>query len=257
MPSGLAVSTVFSGADGDRIGFFIVKSDAGHYRIEDNGLILPTLEASGVDFRSGTRASAMQELLSEYSVMIDKETREFAIENISEDELPSAAMRFVAFSLRVRDFALMTEMRVARSFRDDVKRLLSQASIMSRRFRGNEANRPISPPAFTLEESVPLTEKLKDLPPDFVLRSPERPPVGVFLGTSDTRIWQAIVAHMQIHHELRENYPIVALLERDRSVSAQARQQAMNRLAAVTEFRGDEIRAINRIVEEAIGHTIQ
>jgi hypothetical protein len=46
---------------------------------------------------------------------------------------------------------------------------------------------------------------------------------------------------------------IVALVEQGRSISAKVRQQAMNRLDAVREFRGDEIAAIERIAFEAIG----
>ena len=56
VPAGLAVSTPFLAPDGDRIGFYIVK-DKDLLRIEDDGLMLPTLEASGIDFRSGTRGA--------------------------------------------------------------------------------------------------------------------------------------------------------------------------------------------------------
>lgn len=122
VPAGLAVSTVFGAGDGDRIGFYVLNS-AGKFRIEDDGLTLPSLEASGVDFKSGTRAQALEGLKSEYGVAIDLENNEFFIDGLSEYDLPQAALRFVAFSLRVRDFMLMTEHRVASTFREDASNL--------------------------------------------------------------------------------------------------------------------------------------
>jgi len=44
----------------------------------------------------------------------------------------------------------------------------------------------------TIEENVPITPKLTDFPADFVLRAPGRRPVGVFLGTSDNRVLEAL-----------------------------------------------------------------
>lgn len=58
---------------------------------------------------------------------------------------------------------------------------------------------------------------------------------------------------MRAVHEVRETVAIVALLEKGRSISAKVRQQAMNRLNAVTEFRGDEVAAAQRIALEAVG----
>jgi hypothetical protein len=46
-------------------------------------------------------------------------------------------------------------------------------------------------------------------------------------------------------------------LERNRSISGKVRQQAMNRLNAVTEFRGDEVAAAQRIMLEATGRALQ
>lgn len=239
VPAGLAVSTVFASADGDRIGFYIVKIANGVYRIEDDGVTLPYLEASGVDFRSGTRGEAMDELLSEYGVKIDAATQEFYLSGVQEEQLPAAALKFTAFSLRVRDFMLMTEFRVATTFREDASKLLRQVV-------GERA---------VLEENAPLAPSLADFPADFVLRAPNRKPVGVYLGMSDQRVLEALFTHMRVRHETHEAVSIVALIEKGRSLSAKVRQQAMNRLDAVTEFRGDEIAAVERIALEAIGPT--
>lgn len=242
LPSGVtAVRTAFIGPDKDPIGFYVVKSaSTGYFRIEDDGRTLPMLEASGVDFRSGTRGDALADLLGEYGVRLDDDTLEFGIDGLTEDAIPSAAMKFVAFSLRVRDFLLMTEFRVASTFREDAKRLLAQAA------KDRAA----------LTENEIISPALSDFPADFVLRAPTRPPVAVYLGTSEARILEALFMQMRARHEVREECSVIALLENSRRISAKVRQQATNRLAAVTEFRGDEVAAIQRIIREATGAAI-
>jgi hypothetical protein len=236
VPAGLAVSTVFSAADGDRIAFYVTEPVTGVFRIEDDGTTLPYLEASGVDFRSGTRGEALHELLAEYGVKIDGESQEFYIGSLTDNELPSAALKFVAFSLRVRDFMLMTEYRVATSFREDASKLLREV---------------ISDRA-TVEENAAVLPRLADFPADFVLRAPNPAPVGVYLGMNDQRILEALFVQLRARHEVHEPCSIVALVEQGRSLSARVRQQALNRLDAVAEFRGDEVAAIERIAQEAL-----
>jgi hypothetical protein len=236
VPAGTAVSTPFTTTDGDRIGFYITP-DGGLSRLEDDGLTMPLLEASGLDFSSGTRAEAMRELLAEYNVQIDEETSAFFIPGVSEEALAATAMRFVAFQIRVRDFLLMTEARILGSFRDDVGRML----------RETIAERAI------IRERQPITPALDDFAADFVLEAPGRIPVGVFLGTSNARVLEAVVVQMRAHHETHERCSVIALLERDRSIGSAVRRQASNRLAAVPEFRGDEVAAIQRIAREALG----
>jgi hypothetical protein len=87
--------------------------------------VLPMLEASGFNTKTGARAIALHELLTEYRAVIDDETREFVIDQLSEVELPAAALKFVAFCLRV-DLSLRTETRVASTFHDDVSKMLTQ-----------------------------------------------------------------------------------------------------------------------------------
>ena len=236
VPAGLAVSTPFLAPDGDRIGFYIVK-DKDLLKIEDDGLMLPTLEASGIDFRSGTRAAALHELLGEYGVELDPEDKEFFIGGLTEAQVPAAALKFMAFCLRIRDFMLMTEYRVASTFRDDAEKML-------REVLGEHA---------TLSENAPVTDALSEFPADFVLQAPDRPPVGVFLGMSDNRILEALFMQMRARHEVQAQCAIVALVECGSSLSARVRQQAMNRLDAVTEFRSDEVAAVQRIRREVLG----
>ena len=236
VPAGLAVSTPFLAPDGDRIGFYIVKEN-GFLRIEDGGLTLPTLEASGIDFRSGARAAALRELLGEYGVELDQDDKEFFIGGLSEAQAPAAALKFMAFCLRIRDFMLMTEHRVASSFRDDAEKTL-------REVLGEQV---------VVHENAPVTSALTEFPADFVLQASGRPPVGVFLGMSDNRILEALFMQMRARHEVQAQCAIVALVESGDSLSARVRQQAMNRLDAVTEFRSDEVAAAQRIRREVVG----
>lgn len=166
VPAGTAVGTPFTSSDGDRTGFYVVP-DGGLWRIEDDGLTMPLLEASGLDFATGTRSEALGELLAEYGVQIDPETQTFFVPAVSEAKMAAVALRFVAFSLRVRDFLLMTEARIASSFRDNVARLLRETV-------GSRA---------TIREQEAVTPTLHDFVADFVLQASGRHPVGVFLGT--------------------------------------------------------------------------
>jgi hypothetical protein len=239
VPAGFAVSTGFLSPEGDKIGFYIRPQEGGLFRIEDDGFTLPALEASGLDFSSGSRGNAMQQLLTEYGALIDEDARCFVIDGIAEDALPAAAMKFVALTLRVRDFMLMTEARVLGTFREDVGRLLRQSV-------GERA---------TIEEMAPIAPELADFSADFVLRAAGRRPVGVFLGTTEARILEAVYVSMRAHYEAHIDCAVIALLERSGRIPNVVRRTAMNRLTSVGEFRGDEIAAIQRIAYEALGQS--
>lgn len=234
VPSGMAVSTAFAFPDGDKIGFYLRDAGEGTFAIRDSGLVFPTLEASGLDLRNASRAEVFSSLMGEYGVELDEADREFGIGAIREAELPAAALRFVSFLMRVGDMLLLTEDRVASTFRHDVERMLREQV-------GDRA---------VISENQPLTGELTDFVPDFTLRAPEQPPVGVFLGTSDARVLEALYMQMRAEHEAHVAVSIIALFEREKAISARVRQQATNRLTAVAHFHGDEAGAIARIAKE-------
>ncbi|MGH6889656.1 MAG: DUF1828 domain-containing protein [Rhizomicrobium sp.] len=106
------MSAGFLGHDGDKICFYVVDSERSPFkRIEESGTTLAILEGAGVDFRSETRREALSTLLDEHAVVFDDQERNFYIDNLREEDVPGAALRFVSFSLRVRNFPLMTESR--------------------------------------------------------------------------------------------------------------------------------------------------
>jgi Domain of unknown function DUF1828 len=234
VPSGMAVNTAFSFPDGDAIGFYLSPEGHGQFKINDSGLVFPTLQASGLDLRNPQRAEAFAHLLGEYGVTLNDEDREFTIGGLDESQLPAAALRFVSFMLRVGDLLLLAQDRVASTFRHDVEALLREQL-------GDRA---------LLSISAPLSPDLGDFLPDFTITSDGNKPVGVFLGTDDARVLEALYMQMRAEHEAHEPVSIVALLEREKAVTARVRQQATNRLT-VAHFRGDEIGAIARIAKEA------
>jgi len=56
-------------------------------------------------------------------------------------------------------------------------------------------------------------------------------------------------------YEAKLDCSIIALLERDSSVTRRMRQRASNRLAAMPIFEGDERAAVQRIEQEVFGRS--
>lgn len=234
VPHGLAVSTAFTFPDGDRISFYVKHLPDGAFEIQDSGIVFPSLEASGLDLRNKARHEALQALMSEYGVFLDGDDREFRMLGDNGAQLPRAALRFVSFLLRVGDLLLLAEDRVASTFRLDVERVLRERI-------GEGA---------LIRERQPISDNLADFPPDYLIQASGREPVALFLGTSDARVLEALFVQMRAEHEERVPIRIVALLEREKAITAAVRQQATNRLDALLQFRGDEAAAISRVVKE-------
>ena len=83
--------------------------------------------------------------------------------------------------------------------------------------------------------------------------APGRPQVAVFLATTEQRVLEAVLAQMAATYEAKADTAVVALLERDTSVSRRVRQRAVNRLAAMPIYEGEERIAIQRIEQEVFG----
>lgn len=104
-----------------------------------------------------------------------------------------------------------------------------------------------------IEEGEPVSSRLKDVTPDMVLRAKGRNPVAVFLANSPQRVNDAIFFQMAALYEVKQPIYVVALLERETSVSRDLRQRAANRLTTVPVYIGDEEAAIQRIEREVVG----
>jgi hypothetical protein len=118
VPAGLAVSTSFEDASGDRIGFYLTRHGA-QWRIEDDGSLVPTLVATGVNVFKGARAHLFQTLLAQGRIEFDQDAGELRTGLLSEAEVPSAAMRFVALLIRVASLSATHPEVVSANFRED------------------------------------------------------------------------------------------------------------------------------------------
>ena len=96
--AGLVVSTPFEGANGERLGFYIVRGaeDPTLFRLEDDGATIPLLEAGGIDFETDTRQAALTELLTEYRASYDADLTTLMSGPIPEAQAPAVALRFAA-----------------------------------------------------------------------------------------------------------------------------------------------------------------
>lgn len=242
VPVGYAVTTTFRRDDGDSVAFFIVRDKirAGTYRIEDDGTTIPFLEASGVDFSTDTRSDALSSLLNGHGVEFDEDEMLLHTANMSEADLPKAAMRFLSFMLRINDFLLLTKDRVTSTFKEDA------AALIIKKMDGRAI----------VQQDTAVSPSLSDTIPDMVIRAVGRAPVAVFFGSSAQRVNDAVFLQMQALYEIHEDVHVIALLERENVIPHDLRRRAANRLAALPIYRGDEPTAINRIEREALG-TVQ
>ncbi len=233
VPAGLVVRTGFITRDGDAIGFYVTRhpADPALWRVEDSGLVIPMVEAAGVNLESGSRALAFHRLLTEYGASFDSESAELHSEYVSETDLPSEAMRFVALLLRVQDLELLNTESVANTFREDVQSDLGQLTE-----RGATVQFRVTPHRF-----------LRDFEADALIQHGDES-LALYFGTSDERVNEAVILWMEsktVHAGLK----VGLMLEREKApqINNRSLRRAMNRLDATTVYRDDEIGSIAKI----------
>ncbi|WP_084540164.1 DUF1828 domain-containing protein [Azorhizobium doebereinerae] len=239
VPAGLAIGTAFRRADGDAIGFYVIKSslESNLARLEDDGTTIPYLEAAGVDFDTQTRQKALTTVLEEYGAQYDRDEAVIRTPDMPEHEIARASIGFAALLLRLSDFLLLSQEHVESAFKDDAKKRIMEAI-------GTRAK---------IEEDAVVNDHLNEVKPDLVIRAPNRDPVAIFLAQSAQRVNDAIFLQMAALYESRDALSVIALLESDSSITSKLRQRASNRLSALPVYRHDEGQAVQRIVREAVG----
>lgn len=237
VPAGLAVGTAFRRDDGDRIFFYVVKESNEQVRLEDDGATLATLEGAGVDFETDTRRRALDTLLTSIDAYYDDNDATIRTRSFNAADLGIRALDFVSVMIRMNDFLLLTQEKVTSSFRDDALAKIRQVI-------GDKA---------IIREGEAVSPKLSEVRPDLIVEAPQRVPVAVFLGSSPSRVNDAIFLHLSAIHEAKTPLSVIALLEEDTSVPAELRRRATNRLTTVPVFRQDEDAAVARIAREALG----
>ena len=139
--------------------------------------------------------------------------------------------------IRMNDFLLLTQEKVASSFREDATARIREAI-------GDRAR---------VREGEFVSSRLSEVKPDMVIEAPDRAPVAIFFGNGSGRVSDAIFLHMAAVHEVKQQLSVIALLEDDNSVPIELRRRASNRLTTVPVFRHDEEAAVSRIAREALG----
>lgn len=240
VPIGLAVGTAFRGDDGDAIGFYVVRSqtDPSVSRLEDDGTVLPTLEASGIDLSEGPPAESFAALLSEYGVEHDLAENVLHTPYLKADSLAAAALRFVAFLLRVQDFNLVTRERVEETFKTDVVRAIRE------RF-GERAK---------ILEDAPVSESYAEFPADIVILPRDSDPMAVFIGTSENKALEAILFWMQTTYRSVQHYKSMLVLETAKPVRIKERTlaRALNSFP-VAVFSGAKTEVMDAMEREIYG----
>lgn len=233
VPAGLAVRSPFTGQDGDPLGFYIVRSKTGSgYRLEDSGMLLPMIEASGANLESGTRAKELQALLAEYHAGYDSESMEIYSDFMQEDEVPAAAVQFLALLLRVQDLLLLRSEVVESTFKEDAKQAIAE-------MLGQFAD---------IEYEAPPSSELADYTADVLLRAKNGGgTAAVYFGTSESRVSEAITAWLEGRWK-KSGVKIAMICETEKPpVNQKLWRRAQNRLDSVSFFRGDEAASIEKI----------
>lgn len=121
VPVGQAVGTGFRQPNGDAVGFYIVYDvlDKSRARLEDCGLTVPDLMASGIDVMTGTRAVVFNEMLSDAHAHYDADQCVIHTDFMSIKSIPSAALAFVALLIRIEALMLLSPEKVEATFRED------------------------------------------------------------------------------------------------------------------------------------------
>lgn len=223
VPDGLAIGTPFARYDGDLVGFFLIRGADGLVRIEDDGMTLPGLIASGLDLSRGSRAQELEGMLKSAGAVFDQESCGIYTPWMQEEEIAGAALRFTSLMLRISDLQMLHPDKVTNTFYDDVM------GDIERRFASK----------VNVVEKSPITADLPDFVADAIITGPGGPPLAVFVAVSDARVFDAVMGRTLARHVHNVPVRVAAILEQERGsrLSLKAQQQARNYLDASPSFR--------------------
>lgn len=238
VPAGLVVTTPFVRSNGDAIGFYIIADKkTSDFRIEDDGLTIPDLEASGFDLQNQTRNEELRSILDDYKGFLDEENLTLFIGPIKEHDVATECLRFMQLLIRIYELHTMADEKVASTFKQDALIAIQEAI-------GERA---------AITEDAYADERLKEFVADVVIKSDGRPPCAVFFVKTDARLLEAVLLHNVAQYEKKIQCNVVALLEKNSSIKRDNWSRATNRLSAVTVFSDDRKLAAERIAREALG----
>jgi hypothetical protein len=199
VPSGFAITTPYRFDDGDPIILYAVTVRHGFYRLEDSGVQIPMIEGSGATLSDGTRGEGFKVMLGEYDLEFDKDEMVVRTAEVSEEEIGGAALKLLAFMLRLQDFMLLTPERVRQTWQEDALKSLHETFDL----------------VATVEEHAPVFAETSGIPADAVVHFHEADaaPLAVFLATTDSKGLQALVLKMELEKYQGKSARVVLLVE--------------------------------------------
>lgn len=237
---GLAIGTPYQNfLSGDPIGLYALGPKAGVYRLVDNALTVAFLEAEGASMDANSRREALTQILEQHGAAYDEEGGEVFVDAVPEGHLAKAVLEFSALLLRLNDLIHLTVERVKNTFEEDVRNAV-RAEMDKRQIR--------------YVEGEPVSDQISDIAPDMVFYPDRRDPVALFIATSDSKLWQAMLLRVIADSEKHVPLSVVAVLETDSSLSQKVRIQADNRLDAVPRYRNGPNDTVQRIARVVVGN---
>ena len=239
VPAGLAVSAMFEGADGDRLGCLVEKMGDG-WRLSDDGGFLGDLESYGVDVQRGGRAEFLVRALRPAGGRVDPDTLQIVAEGDGE-LTPDVLLRFLAAMSRAQDVAFWTKERIRSTFKEDATKALRAAL-------GDAAD---------VQGSGAVDETLTEFPADLVIRPREGTGTGsvtaVFLVQAMDALQEALMLALELRAHRRADVRVAALVEDGTlNMGVPKAIRAVNRIDAISFFRSDEREAVFRIARTAV-----
>ena len=239
VPAGLAISAMFEGADGDRLGCLAEKQGFG-WRLSDDGAFLGDLEGYGVDVRRGGRADFLARTLRSAGARVDQDTLQI-VADVNEPLAPTSVLAFLAALSRSQDVTYWTKERVRSTFKEDATKALREAL-------GDAAD---------VATQVPVDAGLVEFPADLVIHPRGAGQGGaitaVFLVQAMDALQEALLLALELRALRRFDIRVAALVEDGSlNMSAFKAQRAVNRIDAVSFYRNDEKAAVSKIARTAV-----
>lgn len=239
VPAGLAVSAMFEGADGDRLGCLVERRGAA-WRLSDDGAFLGDLEGYGIDVRKGGRAEFLARALRPVGGRVDPDTLQMVAE-FDRPLLSEDVLGFLVGLSRAQDVVFWTKERVRSTFKEDATRALREAL-------GDAAD---------LEAATAVDRRLKEFPADLVIRPRGSGGGGtvtaVFLVQVMDALQEALLLALELRAQQRRDVRVAALIE-DGSLNMGSAKavRAVNRIDTVSFFRDDEREAAFKVARTAV-----
>lgn len=238
VPSGLAISSIFTDSSGDPIEFYLTSTGDG-FRIEDDGSYLASLAARDIPIMQGQRLQLLDSILAEGGVFWDQDTLEIKTPDFQEGEISRRVVDFMSSLIRVRDLELLTREVVKSTFREDATSALELA------FEGRAS----------FAQDVPVSAEFAEFPADLVIRPKDAnvEPTALYFVTNNDRLNEALLLQQEAMALGRSDLKVIALIEDPemKQISRRRFQRAQNRSLAMPIFRGDEVAAIQSIGRRA------